>query len=226
MKQFYSSFIQAFAALSLTVATRASPHNSLAPRDLALVDGTCQPIVYGATQIESGKVCANIDGGTLTIKYTVDPGWTIDTVHAWLGNQPATTAKPPTAPGKMPYTNENGFCTISGLVATCTVPIKPEWRVACGENLYAVTHIAHTSPAGMHETGWGKGPCYDDKGNCAKYWALKTACKCPVVIDYEPIYYTASHALLMRKPLNFTNRCLELLLYHLPHLDCLHGRCA
>jgi hypothetical protein len=62
----------------------------------------------------------------------------------------------------------------------------------CDKPLFVAIHVAATTPAGAHETGWGKGSCYDTKGNCAKYWTFNTACSCPVIYDFEPITTTVS----------------------------------
>jgi hypothetical protein len=37
---------------------------------------TCDPLVYGANAVPMRQVCVGISGGTLTIVYTVNSGWT------------------------------------------------------------------------------------------------------------------------------------------------------
>jgi hypothetical protein len=170
--------------------TLASPFEvaKLEPRDLYVdTQTTCQDIVYGATSIASGQTCVGIKDGTLTVTANVQPGWTLDDVHILVG-----TAKPTLAtPGQFPYGSHKGSCTISGLQATCNVPVQAAWR-ACDASLYIAVHVAATTPAGAHETGWGKGTCYDNKGNCAKYWTFTTSCSCPFIYEYKPIVTTVS----------------------------------
>jgi hypothetical protein len=170
--------------------TLASPFEvaKLDPRDLYVdTQATCQDIVYGATSMASGQTCVGIKDGYLTVTANVQPGWTLDDVHILIG-----TVKPTlTTPGQFPYGSHKDSCTISGLQATCNIPVQADWR-ACDRPLYIAVHVAATTPAGAHETGWGKGTCYDNKGNCAKYWTFTTRCSCPVIYEYEPIVTTVS----------------------------------
>jgi hypothetical protein len=111
----------------------------------------------------------------------------LDDVHIYIGTTQPTVAQP----GQLPYGTHKGSCTKAGLTATCAIPMKPEWRI-CDKPLFIAIHVSATTPAGAHETGWGKGSCYDTKGNCAKYWTFNTACSCPVIYDFEPITTTVS----------------------------------
>jgi hypothetical protein len=172
------------------LSTLASPFEvaKLDPRDL-YTQASCQDIVYGATSIASGQTCVGVKDGYLTVTANVQPGWTLNAVHILVG-----IAKPTiTSPGQFPYGTHKGSCTISGLQATCSIPVQAAWRV-CDRPLYIAVHVAADTPAGAHETGWGKGACYDDKGNCAKYWTFTTSCSCPVIYEYEPIVTTVSVA--------------------------------
>ncbi|KAK5173208.1 uncharacterized protein LTR77_003330 [Saxophila tyrrhenica] len=178
----------ALAGALFVLPTLASPLEldaTLSRRDV-FVATVCDPLVYGAKQVAFGSVCAGIQDGTLTVVYSTDSGWTINDVHVLVG----TTTPTETAPGQFPYKSDNGFCTISGTRATCTIPVQDSWR-ACDKDLYIATHIAATSSTGAAETGWGKGTCYDNKGNCAKYWTFTQRCQCPVVYEYEPAVTTS-----------------------------------
>jgi hypothetical protein len=174
----------------LALSARASPFElaSLESRDLYVdQQATCQDVVYGATSIASGKTCVGIKDGLLTVTASVQQGWTLNQVHVLVG-----TSKPTLAiPGQFPYGTHKGSCTISGLQATCSIPIQDAWRV-CGRSLFIVVHVDATNPAGSGQTGWGRGACYDTKGNCAKYFTFTTSCRCPVIYQYEPIVTTVS----------------------------------
>jgi hypothetical protein len=50
------------------------------------------------------QVCVGISGGTLTIVYTVNSGWTISTVHALV----STTLPTQDIPGQFAYSSDNG----------------------------------------------------------------------------------------------------------------------
>jgi hypothetical protein len=179
-----STLLASISALSLA----GGDIFALSARDV-FVDSTtnCRDIVYGATSIASGKTCIGITEGTLTVTANVADGWVLDDVHIYVGTTQPTVAQP----GQLPYGTHKGSCTKAGLTATCAIPTKPEWRI-CAKPLFVAIHVAATTPAGAHETGWGKGTCYDTKGNCAKYWKFSTACSCPVIYDFEPITTTVS----------------------------------
>jgi hypothetical protein len=179
------------AGSTLLHSTLASPLAdgdifALSARDV-FVDSTtnCRDNVYGATSLASGTTCIGITEGTLTA--SVAEAWVLDDVHIYIGTTQPTVAQP----GQLPYGTHKVSCTKAGLTATCAIPMKPEWRI-CDKSLFVAIHVAATTPTGVQETGWGKGPCYDTKGNCAKYWTFSTACSYPVVYDFEPITTTVS----------------------------------
>ncbi|KAF1971492.1 hypothetical protein BU23DRAFT_590685 [Bimuria novae-zelandiae CBS 107.79] len=180
----FPTVLSALAGALLAMPTAASPFDNpfapLARRDV-YVDNACTPLVYGATKIPFGTVCSTISSGTLTTVYTVNSGWTISDAHVQVG----TAVPTKTAPGQFDYTIGNGACVVSGRTVTCKIPLKDEWR-CCEKDLYIATHISATHPTYGSQTGWGSGPCYDTKGNCAKYWTFTQHCRCPVVYEYEP----------------------------------------
>jgi len=186
----------ALASCALVTSTFASPLvgdgiQLLSARDV-FVDSTsnCRAIVYGAKSEPSGNTCVGITEGTLTVTANVADKWVLKDVHILISTSEFTTASE-TSPGQFPYGIHKGSCIKSGLMATCTIPMRPEWRL-CDKPLHVAVHVAATTPTGASETGWGKGPCYDNKGNCAKYWTFNTACTCPVIYDFEPITTTVS----------------------------------
>jgi hypothetical protein len=191
-------------AAILTTAVQASPFHSLDTRGSFSLDArdlfvpsTCSPLVYGATAVVMGNVCVGISGDSLTIIYTVNPGWTIDVVHALITTSIPTAAQD--IPGQFPYSSDKGtppVCVISAdkLTSTCTIPVQSAWRV-CGKTLYIVTHAGVTGPDTIAQTAWGKGPCYDAKGNCAKYWTFTEQCVCKLEIDYFPVTSTVRERL-------------------------------
>lgn len=179
------------ATILAVTAVQASPFQSLDARDVFVDPATCDPLVYGATAIPMGQVCVGILDGTLSIVYTVNAGWSVNTVHALVG----TTVPTITAPGQMTYSSDKGSppaCTLASnnLTSTCTIPVQSAWR-GCNKKLYIVTHASVTGPGTTGgETAWGKGTCYDSKGNCAKYWTFTEQCFCKLQIDFFPITYT------------------------------------
>lgn len=130
--------------------------------------------MYGAKAVEFGSVCTEVADGTLTVRYSVLFGWTIQKVHVLVGTSVPTV----TAPGQFPYSNGKGSCSISVLRATCSFPVQDQWR-GCEKDLYLATHIAAIN-AGKSQTGWSVGSCYDNKSNRAKYWKIRQSCRCPV----------------------------------------------
>lgn len=188
------------AAILPIAAVQASPFYDLETRnnigldarDVFVPPTTCDPLVVGATAATMGQVCVGISSGTLTVVYTVNPGWTINKVHVLV-----TTATPTSSqnvPGQFPYSSDKGTppaCTVSGdqKTATCSIPVQSSWR-GCGQTLYIVTHADVTASDATQQTAWGKGTCYDSKGNCAKYWTFTEQCVCTLEIDFFPITYT------------------------------------
>jgi len=150
----------------------------LGRRDVVLT-GRCVDLVVGATRSPHiGTVCVDLSGDTLTITYTVTD-WTFKDIHAWVG----ISLPPPKVPKDAPYTSGNGICSISGSVAICTIEhIPSEWR-SCTGPLYIVAHTSDTTG----RTAWDDGTCYDDKGNCAKYFTVTKSCQCPTEFIYSPI---------------------------------------
>jgi hypothetical protein len=179
-----------FAGFLLILSVLASPFEvtNLESRDLYVDQQvTCQDIVYGANSVPSGTTCVGIKDGLFTVTARISQGWTLKEVHVLVD-----TAKPTLAiPGQFPYGTHKGSCTISGLEATCSIPIQAAWR-ACDQSLFVAVHVAAINPSGAGETGWGRGLCYDSKGNCAKYWNFTPTCICPVIYQYEPIVTTVS----------------------------------
>jgi hypothetical protein len=173
----FSTTATAFANYALVAPSFASPlsndeTNLLSARDVFVgVASNCQDIVYGAKSIVSSKICIGIAEGTMTVTADVVDGWTLDEVHILVG-----LAKPTLAtPGQFPYGTHKGSCVKNGLTATCSIPIQSAWR-GCDKTLYVAVHVAATTPEGVEQTGWGRGVCYDTKGNCAKYWTFTTSC--------------------------------------------------
>ena len=159
----------------------------LVARDIFVPPTTCDPFVLGANQQNIGNVCVSISGGTLTVTYpTLSPPNAYTDIHVYVG----TTAPTDSSPGHFPYTLGNGNCTIGngGTTATCSIPVQSAWRV-CGHQLFIATHAAVTY-SGSGQTGWGAGTCFDNAGNCAKYWTFNEQCVCPLVIDFFPITTT------------------------------------
>jgi hypothetical protein len=193
MKDLFLHSIRTFAVLLLAATTQASPQRpamALNVRDLSIAK-QCQPIVYGNKRTPKGTVCASVTGNNLKIVYDTED-YIINDVHALVSTS-EPNANTVAAPGQMPYQNGNGYCSISGSTATCSIPVQDSWRI-CGGYLYLITHVAYTGPLGQSETGWGNGNCYEAKtsGNCAKYWKIQMSCQCPYVVDYNPISYTVS----------------------------------
>jgi len=180
-----SSFRALVATLTVSSVV-ASPFQSLEARDVFVPSTTCDTLGYGATKIPFGTVCVGISTGTMTVQYNLDAGWTINNVHVLVSTAVPTI----TAPGQFPYQNGAG-CTVSGSTATCTFPIQNSWR-GCGTTLYIATHVDASSAAAGQVTGWGLGTCYDNKGNCAKYWTFTESCICPVIYSYTPITSTST----------------------------------
>ncbi|EPE25377.1 hypothetical protein GLAREA_01289 [Glarea lozoyensis ATCC 20868] len=129
-------------AAILTTSVRASPFHSLDTRgsfsldarDLYVPSTTCSPLVYGATAVVMGNVCVGVSGDSLTIIYTVNPGWTIDVVHALITTSIPTAAQD--IPGQFPYSSDKGsppVCVISAdkTTSTCTIPVQSAWRCVC-----------------------------------------------------------------------------------------------
>ncbi len=184
------------AALAIT-SVQASPFGAMDVRDFGLSPRDtdahqCSDLVVGATRSpDIGTVCVDLANGTLTITYHITTaGWTFNAVHAWVGTSPPTSTTPGTAPGKFPYTTENGKCVMSAdnTTATCTVsPIPDTWR-SCTGTLYIVAHADVTGPGGIQQTAWDNGICYpDNKGNCAKYFTVSEMCDCPLIVSFYPI---------------------------------------
>lgn len=192
----FQAFLSGLIRAALVIpSVQASPFEAMDIRDFSLnrrdtfVSHQCYDLVVGATRSpDIGTVCADLMDGTLTITYSITTaGWTFNSVHAWVGTSTPTSNTPGTAPGKFPYTSNNGFCTISGSVATCTVSEIPDsWR-SCTGQLYIVAHADVAGPTGIQQTAWDNGQCYDTKGNCAKYFTVKEQCECPIVYSYSPI---------------------------------------
>ncbi|PVH91497.1 hypothetical protein DM02DRAFT_734155 [Periconia macrospinosa] len=190
-RYFRRILVAAFVAVTFVQATpfwaMDDLHLGLGRRDM-VVPGPCPQLVLGATRTPIGTVCVSSSGGSITITYTIDSAntYTLFHVHAWIGIGVPTI----TQPGQMPYTDENHVCTIAsgGKSAVCTIPTT-------GPNAFpprcsgAFNVVAHAELGASAGTAWGNGTCYDDKGNCAKYFPVNPQCQCPVVTTYDPVIH-------------------------------------
>jgi hypothetical protein len=79
----FSTISTAFVGYVLLITTLASPLSNsddkfLSARDVSVdITTNCQDIVYGATSVASGKTCAGVKGGILTVTADVAEGWTL-----------------------------------------------------------------------------------------------------------------------------------------------------
>lgn len=118
----------------------------------------CTDLVIG--QKSTGKrVCTSMSGSNMTVEYPVVPGQKYDEVHVYLGVE----APKKQAPGKFPFSSNNGYCSVvfDGSYATCKIPLDAFGK--CDQDYHIATHAAMK----QGETGWGDGPCISD--NC-KPW--------------------------------------------------------
>jgi len=147
------------ATLLTVTSVQAKPHYGYSLRARDLVGTGCVPLVFGGNQdrlTTVGQACATVSGCDLTVKYTFDPTKVISVQEVHVGVFPsAPTAFIP--PGQLDDTSPGQVCTITGLTATCTIPLGSD-KCKCGQQLFFITHASITRTGGSGETVYG-GQC-------------------------------------------------------------------
>jgi hypothetical protein len=168
-------------------------------RSVEIADGGIHCVtLYAGQTIDVGEVCVSVDSdvdtsawcgagatGVLYISYSTHEGWTLDEVHAAVGDElgdlPTNPAGNP-VPGQFPYADD--AIPAGTTMYTFTVPLcelgLDGGDTSCDVTAYVAAHAVvrkhHHHGGHQEETAWGDGERFKPQGNWATYFTVPLEC--------------------------------------------------
>ena len=145
--------------------------------------GGCTDLMAGQNEV-AGEVCLELEGENLVLNYTTTGDWTLEEVHAFVGESSddiPQTKKGTFKNGNFPYKAEDLSTTSYTFVIPVT-DIVGSVEDLCDNTLVVAAHAVVSreldGDAGVQEeTAWGSGTEQNDDRNWAMYFTVSFSCE-------------------------------------------------